>query len=112
MLAESHKPEESYKETYKRILTSPTGALNLYVNYLLKEDLGSPTKEARLRKMLQAIAQGKNTSSQIARHVKLKLSSIPYYLQELERYDLIYKKEGKYLITDKIIKDYFSFSQE
>ncbi len=112
MLAESHKEGESYEETYKRILTSPTGALNLYVNYLLKEDLGSSTKEARLRRILQAIAQGKNTSSQIARHVKLKLSSIPYYLQELERYDLIHKEEGKYSITDKIIKDYFLLLQE
>jgi len=107
MLAENHKPEENYEETYKRILTSSSGALNLYVNYILKEDLGSSTKEARLRKILQAISQGENTVSQIARRVKLKLSSVPYYLQELERYDLIQKKEGKYSITDKIIKDFF-----
>jgi len=108
MLAENHKPGESYKETYKRILTSTSGALNLYVNYILKEDLGSSTKEARLRRILEAIAQGENTASKIARHIKLKLSSVPYYLQELERYDLIHKKEGKYMITDKIIKDFFS----
>jgi len=72
----------------------------------LKEDLGSSSKEALLR-ILKAISQGKNTASQIARHIKLKLSSLPYYLQELERYGLIGKKEGKYLITDKIARDYF-----
>jgi len=112
MLAENSKPDESLEETYRRILTSSSGALNLYVNYILKEDLGSSTKEARLLRILQAISQGKNTASQIAKHIKLKLSSLPYYLQELERYDLIEKREGKYSVTDKIIRDYFIAAQE
>ena len=51
MLAENHKPRERYEETYKRILKSMSGALNLYINYILKEDLGSSTKEARLRRI-------------------------------------------------------------
>jgi len=112
MLAENRKPNESLEETYKRILISPSGALNLYVNYILKEDFGSSTKEARLLRILQAISQSKTSASQIARHVKLKLSSLPYYLQQLERYDLILKKEGKYSVTDKIIRDYFEVIQE
>jgi len=112
MLTENHKPEETLEETYRRILTSSSGALNLYVNYILKEDLGSSTKEARLLRILQAISHGKNIASQIAKHVKLKLSSLPYYLQELERYDLIEKKEGKYSVTDKIVRDYFIATQE
>jgi AAA+ ATPase superfamily predicted ATPase len=111
MLAENRKPEESLKETYERILSSSSGALNLYVNYILEEDLGSSTKEARLTRLLQAISQGKNTPSQIAIHIRLKLSSLPYYLQELEKYDLIEKKEGKYWIKDKVINDYFQISQ-
>jgi len=112
MLAENRKPHENLEETYKRILTSSSGALNLYVNYVLKEDLGSSTKEARLLRILRAISQGKDTASQIAKHVNLKLSSLPYYLQELERYDLIQKREGKYSITDKIMRDYFAIIQE
>lgn len=112
MLAENRKPSERLDETYNRILTNSTGALNLYVNYILKEDLGSSTKEARLLRILKAISQGKNTASQIAKHIKLKLSSLPYYLQELERYDLIEKREGKYWLTDKVVKDYFVASQE
>lgn len=112
MLAENRKPQESLEETYRRILTSPSGALNLYVNYILKEDLGSSTKEARLMRILQAISQGKHTASQISKHVKLKLSSLPFYLQELKRYDLIEKKEGKYSLTDKIVRDYFAAQQE
>jgi len=111
MLAENRKPNENLEETYKRILTSSSGALHLYVNYILKEDLGSSTKEARLLRILQAIAQEKDTASQIAKHIKLKLSSLPYYLQELERYDLIEKKNGKYFVSDKIIGDYFTARQ-
>jgi len=112
MLAENRKPRENLKDTYKRILTSSTGALNLYVNYILKEDLGSSTKEARLLRILQAISQEKNSASQIAKHIRLKLSSLPYYLQELERYDLIEKREGKYWLTDKVVEDYFMATQE
>jgi AAA+ ATPase superfamily predicted ATPase len=107
MLAENRKPEEKIKETYERILTSPSGALNLYVNYILKEDLGSSTKEARLVRALKAISHGQNATSTIAKAIKLKLSSLPYYLQELEKYDLIEKKDRKYSIKDKIIEDYF-----
>lgn len=110
MLAENRKPSESIGETYERILTSSSGALNLYVNYILKEDMGSSTKEARLIRLLRAISQGKNTSSQIATHIRLKLSSLPYYLQELEKYDLIEKRDGKYWIKDKVINDYFQTS--
>lgn len=111
MLGENRKPKENLRETYERILASPSGALNLYVNYILKEDLGSSTKEARMMRILQAISQGKDTASQIAKHVKLKLSSLPFYLQDLERYDLIQKRNGKYWITDKIVNDYFLTQQ-
>jgi hypothetical protein len=111
MLAENRRPKENIKQTYERGLTSSTGALNLYVNYVLKEDLGSSTKEARLIRVLQAISKGKSTASQIAAHIKLRLSSLPYYLQELEKYDLIERKEGKYWIKDKVINDYLLASQ-
>ncbi len=112
MLAENRKPDESVEETYERILTSSSGALNLYVNYILKDDLGSSTKEARLMRILQAISRGNNTSAQIAKQVNLKLTSLPFYLQELEKYDLIARKEGKYQIKDKIVNDYFTKLQE
>ena len=111
MLAENRTTSEQLEQTYNRILTSTTGALNLYVNYILKDDLGSSIKEARLLRILRAIAQEKDTASQIAKQIKLKLSSLPYYLQELERYDLIQKKDGRYKITDKVVRDYFAAAQ-
>lgn len=112
MLAENRKDGESLTETYERILTSSSGALNLYVNYILKEDLGSSTKEARLMRILRAISLGKNTASQIAERTKIKLSSLPFYLQELEKYDLVKKSKGKYSLTDKIVNDFFLAQRE
>ena len=112
MLAENRRSGENLTETYLRILTSISGALNLYVNYILKEDLGSSTKEVRLMRILQAISRGKNSASQIAKQVRVKLSSLPFYLQELKKYDLIEKNKGKYSLTDKIVNDYFLTQQE
>jgi DNA-binding IclR family transcriptional regulator len=78
----------------------------------LKEDLGSSTKEARLMRILRAISLGKNTASQIAEQTKIRLSSLPFYLQELEKYDLVKKNKGKYSLTDKIVNDYFLAQRE
>ena len=112
MLAENRKDGESLTETYERILTSSSGALNLYVNYILKEDLGSSTKEARLMRILRAISLGKNTASQIAEQTRIKLSSLPFYLQELEKYDLVKRNKGKYSLIDKIVNDFFLAQRE
>jgi len=112
MLAENRKDGESLTETYERILTSSSGALNLYVNYILKEDLGSSTKEARLVRILRAISLGKNRASQIAEQTRIKLSSLPFYLQELEKYDLVKRNKGKYSLTDKIVNDFFLAQRE
>ena len=35
MLAEARRKNETTKQTYERLLTTPTGALYLYVNYIL-----------------------------------------------------------------------------
>lgn len=111
MLAENWRPKEKLEETYRRLLTSPTGALHLYVSYILKEDLGSSTKETRLLRILRAIASGHNTASAIAASTQLKITSLPFYLRELERYDLIERSGGAYSVTDKIVRDYLASAQ-
>ena len=40
-------------------------------------------------------------------HTHIFANACAYYLQELERYDLILKKDGRYRIIDKVVKDYF-----
>lgn len=108
MLAENRRPGETVEETYKRILTSSTGALYLYENYVLKEDLGSSTKETRLLKILRSIALGNNTVSAISSRTALKATSLPFYINELEKYDLIERSNGKYFVTDKVLNDYLA----
>jgi len=111
MLAENRRPEEKIDQTYRRILTSSTGALYLYVNYILKEDLGSSTKETRLLKILRAIASGHNTVSAISEFTHLRITSLPYYIQELERYDLVRRSDGTYVLTDTVVRDYLTSNQ-
>jgi len=111
MLAENRRPEEKIDQTYRRILTSSTGALYLYVNYILKEDLGSSTKETRLLKILRSIASGHNTVSAISKSTYLRITSLPYYIEELERYDLIRRSNGTYALTDAVVKDYLASNQ-
>ena len=108
MLAENRKPDETIEQTYRRILTSQTGALYLYANYVLKEDLGSSTKETRLLKILRAIALGRNTVSSISEFTRIKITSLPFYIGELERYDLVRKSDQAYSITDSVIRDYLT----
>jgi len=108
MLAENRRPNETVEQTYGRILTSPTGALYLYVNYILKEDLGSSTKETRLLKILRAIASGNSTVSTISAETGLKITSLPFYLRELENYDLVKRSNGKYHVTDRAVRDYLA----
>jgi hypothetical protein len=108
MLAENRRPSETVEQTYRRILTSPTGALYLYANYILKEDLGSSTKETRLLKVLRTIASGRNIVSAISANTGLKITSLPFYIRELEKYDLVRRSNGSYAIADKVLKDYLT----
>jgi len=111
MLAENRKAGETLEQTYRRILTSSTGALHLYANYILKEDLGSSTKETRLLKILRAVASGHNTVSAVSTNTGLKITSLPFYMRELEKYDLVRRSNGGYAIADKVLKDYLMSGQ-
>ena len=107
-LAENKKAGERIPATYERLLTSPTGALRMYVNYVLAEDLGRGIRGARFVKILKALGPGPLTVSAISKSTGLRLTNLPWYLGRLTEYDLVGKKEGDYLIKDRIIRDYFA----
>ncbi|MEM4378835.1 MAG: ATP-binding protein [Candidatus Nitrosotenuis sp.] len=109
MLAEA-KGKETVKDTYVRLLTLPTGALYLYVNYVLTEDLGSNYKDTNYPKILLALAGGEKTISQISKETSVRLTDLPKLLTTLIEYDIVNKVEGKYSITDKIVRDFFYFN--
>lgn len=106
-LAENRKAGEKAATTYARLLTSPTGALRMYVNYILAEDLGPGLGGARFVKVLRALSGGPMAVSAISKSTGMRLTNLPWYLGRLTEYDLIGKKEGKYSIQDRIIRDYF-----
>jgi len=107
MLAEARRKDEITKQTYERLLTTPTGALYLYVNYILTEDLGAKFRESYYIRIMKTLAGHEKTVSQIAKTSNVPLSTLPKYLGKLVEYDLVEKTKGKYRIQDKIINDYF-----
>ncbi|MDG6939299.1 MAG: AAA family ATPase [Nitrososphaerota archaeon] len=107
-LAENRKAGERVAATYDRLLTSPTGALRMYANYILAEDLGPGTGGARFVKVLRALGPGPLAVSSISKSTGIKLTNLPWYLGRLIEYDLIGKKDGEYSIEDRVIRDYFA----
>jgi AAA+ ATPase superfamily predicted ATPase len=112
MLAQAYKKNESLTDTYQKLLTSTTGALYIYVNYIITEDLGSDYKSTAYWKILVSLAPSEKTVSEIAKDVSIKMTSLPRFLTTLMEYDLVQKTGGKYGITDKIVRDFFSRFQD
>ncbi len=108
MLAQAYRKGEPLAETYRQLLTSATGALYIYVNYIITEDLGSDYKGTAYWKILVSLSGGKKTVSDIAQETSIKMTSLPKFLTKLIEYDIVQKVEGSYNITDKIISDFFS----
>jgi AAA+ ATPase superfamily predicted ATPase len=107
MLAEGRKKDESIKDAYARLLTTPTGALYLYVNYILTEDLGSNYKDTNYPRILASLAGGEKSVSEISKDTSIRLTDMPKLLTTLIEYDLVRKSDKKYSITDKVIRDFF-----
>jgi AAA+ ATPase superfamily predicted ATPase len=108
MLGHAYKKTESLIETYQELLTSTTGALYIYVNYIVTEDLGSDYKSTAYWKILLSLSGGEKTVSDIADDTSLKMTGLPRFLTRLIEYDLVQKTGGKYRITDKVIRDFFN----
>lgn len=109
-LATTRQAEEKVKDTYLRSLTATTGALNLYVKYLLTEDIGTYTKGPIMSQILRALANQPMSVGKIARTAELKLTSLPKSLNQLIEMDLV-KKEGKsYSLTDRVVADYLKLN--
>jgi ATPase domain predominantly from Archaea len=107
-LAEDRKAGERITATYDRLLTSPIGALRMYVNYVLAEDLGRGIRGARFVKIMKALGPRPLAVSAISKSTGMKLTNLPWYLGRLTEYDLIVKKDGEYSIRDTVIRDYFA----
>lgn len=109
-LADRWNPKTSIEDEYKHSLTDSLGSLKLYADYLLSEDLGEVQSGPMSRTILQVLASmGGCSVSEIAKAIDTPLTKLPRYLEPLSDADLILKKDGKYYIRDKILRDYLKF---
>jgi len=112
VMAEAKRANESIERRYRRLLTSVTGGLYLYVNYILSEDLGSRVTETYYAKVLRTLAQDERKFSEIAEGVGAKAEWLTRYLTKLVEFDLVEKTNGTYRLKDRIVKDYFAFNYQ
>ena len=105
-LATSRRRGEKMKETYLRSLTSPAGPLNLYVKYVLTEDVGTYARGPIMSQILRALAEAPMTAGQIAHKSEVKLTSLPKFLSQLIEMDLVGKEGKQYHLIDQVIEDY------
>ncbi len=107
MLAEGRKKDELVHDAYMRLLTRPTGAIYLYVNYVLTENLGASYKSTNYPPILVSLAMGAKPVSEIARDAQIRMTDLPRLLNTLIEYDIIGKSGKKYFIADKVVRDFF-----
>lgn len=109
-MAENKRENEAPPEAYRRLLTEPTGALYLYAQYILAEDLGSHAKarQSRFRKILYALRERTLTVSEISKQTGIAITSLPWYLQQLISYDLVMKSTEGYSVKERVLRDYLA----
>ncbi len=110
MKKKGERGKESIDETYERLLKSPTGSLNLYVKYILSEDLGSGVRGSRFVKILRSLSSNPLKVSEISNATGIKLTNLPWYIGKLIDYDLVEKTGGEYSIKDRLVRDYLNAS--
>lgn len=91
----------------------PDLMLSRDTKFLLQEEMPEPT---RYYLILEAIARGKNSLTEISNYSKIDRTQIPYYLNTLRdlgfikhEKPLLAKKRGIYKITDNYMKFWFRF---
>lgn len=112
MLAEAKRSGESVPDAYERLLTDATGALYVYANYVLTEDLGSRYGGTNYPAILTSIAEGNASVSEISRRSHVRPTDLPRLLRRLVECDLVTKsgkgrEGGGYALADTVIRDFF-----
>lgn len=105
-LATTRRKKESLLDTYERGLTSSAGLLNLYVKYILTEDIGTSVQGTLASRMLAALAEESMSVGELAKRLEMKMTSLPKFLKQLIDLDLIVKEGSKYQLLDPVIRDY------
>ena len=108
VLAQATTLEQDIKDTFYEILSNPLGALKNYMDYILSEDLASITGGPILKTILRALATSEKglTYSELGHKIDVSTTSLTSYMSNLRNSDLIDKVEKKFIIRDKILREY------
>ncbi len=113
-LAESWDGKRKMDDLYRESLSSPTGTLRLYVEYVLAEDIGEAQGGPLLKTILRLLARkGPMSIGEIAHALEKPATYMVPYINELLKFDLLGKQEDKtYRIRDRVVLDYLKMESE
>ncbi len=108
VLAEAWEPKKQIADTFVDSLTLSVGALRLYSEYVLAEDVAAAQGGPMLRSILAVLArsEGGLGYAGIARSLGAQASELVPYVSELIKTDLLIKTKSGYAIRDRIIRQY------
>lgn len=107
-IADRWEEGQQVSSVYGHLLDDPLGALRLYAEYVLSEDL-SQVQSGPLSKTILEVLSSNNdgyTVSEIAKSTSVTISKLPRYLQPLSNADIITKIDGRYSIRDRVLREY------
>jgi AAA+ ATPase superfamily predicted ATPase len=107
-LAEAYNPKKRISDTLLDSLTSSVGALRLYVEYVLAEDVATAQGGPMLRSILVVLAGSDAPMgyTEIANTLGVRAPELVPYLNELGKTDLIIKTESGYVVRDKLVREH------
>lgn len=107
-LAEGWEPGKKMSQVFQSLLTSSLGTLRLYAEYVLAEDVATAQGGPMLRSVLLKLALSEKglSYSEIAKEIRISMTSVVPYMNELIKTDLVVKEGTSYGIRDKIVKEY------
>lgn len=113
-LAEKWNTGDDMNAVFRDLLTDSLGALKLYAEYVLSEDLAGTTGGPILRTILQALSDSDAgyAVSDLSKKISVQMTKLPRYLASLTDADLVTKTEGRYLVRDKIVRQYLRIQAE
>ena len=105
--AEAWDGRKSLTDVFEELLTSPTGALKLYAEYVLAEDISEATGGPILLTIMRALAtKGPMSVGALANTVGKPANYLQEYVDELLKFDVIVKDQKDYRLADAVITAY------
>ena len=106
-LAEAWDGRMSMSQLFDRLLDAPTGALKLYAEYVISEDVSEAQGGPILLTIMRVLAsKGPMSIGRLAKAIGKPANYLQQYVDELLKFDVILKDNRDYHLADKVIESY------